>query len=332
MRRNRRLGCACSHVVAGVARRRTLGASAAATLAFDASAYVPADVAADLSTAQSYYASFSQAAKGITVGSGGRITLSDEATNYVADALVSTISVIAPEIGVAYAALMALAPKAGAGPGVCAVDPPAGPSPSQLAAWPHFTSWASFFGPYPLSTAATFESYANPVLQYNWELFQNCFSDRSVPAPVLLAQLIATWNATHLGPARTVTRTGLNPAGFSAHPVGYDPIADALEIAAVSHYVDPNANFEQSINQESSAPTNLSASFQVNNGPQVAHVAALTLHHLPLPGAAGAKAPTSSSSSAGTIVVVGGLLAAGAWAVHTGAAARALSSLKRIRI
>jgi hypothetical protein len=322
------MGCACSHVVAGVSRRRGLGATAAQTIAFDAGQYIPSDVANDVTTAQNYYAQFSQATQGLSVQN-GHVTLSPAATQYVTDAIVSTIAVVAPELGVVYAALMALAPKAGPGPGVCATDPPAGSSPEQLAAWPHFKSWESFNGGYPIGTNAIFENFANPILQYNWELVQNCFSDKALPAPVLLAQLIAVWNATHRGPTRTITRTGLNPAGFPGRPVGYDPIADALETSVISHYVAPNATFEQSIAQESAAPTNLSASFQVNDGAIIPHVVALTLR--PPPASAAAKAPASSSSSsaAGTVVVVGGLLAAGAYAVHTGAAKGLLAGLKR---
>jgi hypothetical protein len=323
-------GCGCGRVVAARSvsaytrrkLRRAVGFSRAigdamsdaSSLAqtFHATDYVPASVQNDYATGVGYYQQFQNATAGASVVN-GTVQLSDQASDAVLTTLVTTVAQMVPVLGQAFAVFMALAPKAGPGPGTCA-DPPAGPAPNQLRAWPHYTSWAKFFGAYPQAAAGTFEAFANPILQYNWELGANCFQSQWVPAPGLLAMLVASWNATHAGPSRTITRTGLNPTGFGL-PKGYDPIASALEDAVIAKSSPaPGAStgpisWSQSEAQTSAAPHNVSSSFTVNSGPLI--VKTITLKLTPKPTTtvgpavkAVAPAPATSGSTAALVATV----------------------------
>jgi hypothetical protein len=297
----------------------------ATSVSFNASDYIPADLQNDYATAASYYNQVQTAAQG-TKFVNGTLQLSPAAANAIATTIETTVEASIPVLGQAFAIFMALAPQAGAGPGVCATSPPA--SPAAMASWPGFTSWASFNGTYALGAPGSFEAYANPILQHNWELGQNCFSDKAAPAPSLLAALVASWNATHQGPSRTITRSGLNPAGFGTVP-NFDPIADALQQAAIAKYIPASAQtFDAVIAAQEKAPNNLSSSFAVNTGAHVVHVVPLTLHLR----TASAARPTLASSgpSLGTVAVLG-VGGVAVWAIATkGGTAGALAWAKRL--
>jgi hypothetical protein len=332
-------GCGCPPIrsVSAMTRRRlrrVAGASAraigdamsdASSLAqtFQATDYIPADIQNDYATGLAYYQQFKNATAGVSV-SGGTVQLSDAAADQLLLTTTQTVFDMVPVLGQVFAVFMALSPKAGPGPGTCA-DPPAGPAPSQLRAWPHYTSWASFFGPYPQAAAGTFESYANGVLQYNWELGANCFMSKWAPAPGLLAALVASWNATHAGPARTVTRTGLNPTGWGL-PKGYDPIASALEDAIIAKSAGPPPTtgpltFAQSDAAAQAAPHNATSSFSVNSGAMLTKTITLKLKPppapvkaaAPAPVKAAAPAPASSGATAALVATVALAGAAGVW-------------------
>lgn len=257
---------------------------AAGALAFDFSQYVPADLQNDTATARSYYNAFSQAAGAVSI-KGGVVTLSPAAQEAVSGAILATteaaIAAGLPGAGAVLALAYALAPKAGAGPGLCATDPPPSPYLGDLQSWPHFQSWASFWGAYAPGAAGTFEATAYGALEYNWLLGANCFADKMTPAPLLLASLIASWNAAHDSTStRTICRTVV-PAAFAGQQ--YDPIAEALSEAAYAKYtpaLPPNPTFEQAVNQTYAGPRSLSACFSIHTGPlKLAHV--LTLHLRP---------------------------------------------------
>ena len=294
------------------------GASAY-TSQFNATSYVPQNLQDDYATGEAYYNQFSQAAQGtITVGSNGSVHVSDQVAFALADAVAGVVALAIPVLGTAFAVLMSIAPRAGAGPGECSTSPPTGPAPSQLTNWQYFTSWTSFYPPY--SNAGGFESYANPVLEYNWLLQANCFSSQATSPAILLAALIASWNATHEGPPRVITRSGLVQQGFGAFPSGYDPIAEALETAILAQYSPANETFAQATSgTDYTGPYNTSSSFSINDGP---HKTVLTLK-LTQPSAASdsptvAAAKTAvgvTAAAAGTVT-----LTAIIWALATGKA------------
>jgi hypothetical protein len=291
---------------------------------FDVNDYVPPAVQSDIATGETIYDAASNVAANTTIGPHGSIAISDTARQAITSTIIGGISIVAPELGAAYAILLAIGPKAGPGPGVCATNPPISPAPSSLVAWPYFKSWQSFFGPYPSYPAGTFEAFANPVLEYNWLLFSNCFSDSDayVPPPVLLGLLINAWNSKHQSTSqRTITRTGLN-ANFGQELGSYDPIANALETALVAKYTassnTANETFEQSIAAESAVPNNLSSSFVINNGPLIVQVVKLHLRQPAAPAAAPAPPSTATRVGVAAAIVVGaGALGVGAWALAT---------------
>ena len=246
---------------------------------FDATSYVPPEIVGGVNTLVSYYSQAKAAAQTVTVGPHGSVQISDAGAKTVETAIIGAASIILPELGIAYAAFLALQavlPQAGSGPGVCATDPPLGSAPSQLTAWPNFKSWASFYGPYLPGPADSFEAYANPQLEYNWLLFANCFSNSPsyVPPQAMLAMLISTWNSAHMATSvRTISRSGLNPPGFSSAP-NYDPIANALEIDVVAKAMPQgDLTFQQQIDAATNTPHNVTSSFQINDGPPLSLLA-----------------------------------------------------------
>jgi hypothetical protein len=272
---------------------------------FDANALVPPEVAADYATAKGYYDAFHSATQGMSLGKNGTVQISDANSKAALQSMIGAmqfIPVVGQAIGIALEVLMALVPSAGAGPGTCSTDPPRvadpkNPKPSELAAWPHHTSWESFHGgSYPRGAAGSFEAFANPLLEWNWELSANCFSDLYVPSPVLLGTLIASWNATHASTStRTVTRTGLNPAGFGTAPID-DPIAEALEAAIIAKATRPG---DTSFDAGAGAPHNVTSSFIVHAGAVItAPAVKLDFSNLPDYSQAGAAAAAAAKAAA----------------------------------
>lgn len=324
-----RMACACgcgARDVSRLTRRRQIGlarsryrsigqsaAQIAGAVQFNAADYVPPELISDANTARSYYNQFSSAAQGVSIVN-GRVELSDGASQAALGGIEAGLTAVAPVLGAALAAFLAIAPKAGPGPGVCATDPPSGPLLSELQSWPHFTSWASFFAPYNLGSAGSFEAFANPALEYNWLLFANCYSNKWVPPAVLLATLVAAWNGTHQGTStRTICRSGLNPSGWGVGP-GYDPIANALESAILANCPTPaGATFEQVVNAPACMPQNATSCFHVNSGPLVVHVIPLTLHMTPAQAGlmAAAVKPISTQTAAQAAAIPTGLVVAG---------------------
>jgi len=302
-----------------------LSTAASVSQQYNLDDYVPPSVQNDVATGESIYDAAASVAANTTVGPHGSIALSDTARTAITSTIIGGISVVAPELGAAYAILLAIGPKAGPGPGVCSTNPPINSLPSTLVSWPYFKSWAGFFGPYPTYPAGTFESFANPILEYNWLLFSNCFSDSSayVPPPILLGLLINAWNSKHASSSkRTIARSGLN-ANFGQQPASYDPISNALETALIAKYTGSapaNETFEQSIAAESAVPNNLTSSFVINDGPLIVQVVAL---HLRQPSGssttAATTAATSSSPSTAKRVAVGAAIVVGAGALGVGA-------------
>lgn len=318
-------------------RYRAIGQSAsqiAAAVHFNAADYVPPELIADASTARGYYDQFSNAAQGVSIVN-GRVELSDAASQAALGGIEAGLTAIAPPLGAALAAFLALAPKAGPGPGVCASDPPSGPLLSQLQAWKHFTSWASFFAPYPAPAPGSFEAFANPPLEYNWLLFANCYSNKWVAPAVLLATLVAAWNGVHQGSStRTICRSGLNPSGFGIGP-GYDPIANALETAIQAACPPPaGATFEQIANAPPCEPQNATSCFAVHSGPLIVHLIPLTLH--PTPAQAGLMAaaakPISTQTAAQAAAIPTGLVVAGGLGLAAWVWRKPLARLLGIRL
>lgn len=246
----------------------------------------------DASTASSLVHTFAQSGVDLT-GQAGK-----QQTQDIAEGLM-----LIPGIGTALGAgLLAITNAVGfahAGAGLCASSAPASPGLGDLKAWPNYTDWphspANGAPPGEAWTEGSdppgsFEDLANRALAYNRALMDNCYNSLEVPPPILLAQIIASWNATHAGPPRMVQRRMTYGSIGSTAP-GYDPISNALEYAA-------------GLNGQV-------VSFPINSGPKIVHVA--------LPKAPAAS--TASSSSAGTVVAVGavGLVAGAAvWAGVTG--------------
>jgi hypothetical protein len=276
-------------------------------MGFDASDYVPQGIQDDIATGQAYYQQFSSATQGLTIAPGGRIELTDAQSKAALGGITGAMALAGPEgaaLGLLTAAILALGPKAGAGPGVCSTSPPPGPLLSQLQSWPYFGSWADRFGSYPAAAPNSFESFANPVLEYNWLLWNNCY-DFQTPPPTLLATLIASWNASHDSSSlRTVVRTGLNPSGFNSEANTYDPIANALEMAFLSKYVPAAGQTFEQATTPSGAPNGVSSSFAINNGTEIIrlpHILTLTLRP-PAPTVTAPLTATAPPSAAKTAV------------------------------
>jgi hypothetical protein len=306
-----------------------MGASVA-TLAqtFDVQQYVPQEIQDDYATGSAYYEQFSQVASGIHFGGGGSIQLSDAASKAALTGMTAALTAAVPVLGAALGIILAIAPKAGAGPGVCSTDPPPGPLLSQLQSWDHFVPWNGVTGPY---AAGSFEAFANPVLEYNWLLGSNCFASAMTPAPVLLAALVASWNATHAASStRQVCRTW-HAISYVADP-GYDPIADALSQANYALHATKTGAGAFDTGYTGGDLTTMC--FAINAGPQVAKIKPLTFRgatpaQLALSDAASKPLPTlTRPSGAGTVAVIGAA-AAGAWWLSTPAGARFLAKLLR---
>lgn len=234
-------------------------------------------------------------------------------------ALSSAVGV--PYLGALFNAWFSQQPGAGAGPGVCATSPPPASDWPTLRAWGSYCGWDSLdcSAGYPTGQGA-FEDWANPQLEYDLVLQNNCFSSKATPPAQLLAHLIAAWNGVHAGPTRVVTRTGINPncplvgSGSSRHfdcskaPINvWDPIALALTDAFEAQYPPRPGTSDFGI--AGNAPQNVTMTFTVNDGSQYG---AKTVT-LKLPPKATPAAPTSTT--AGNVARVGAVAAAGTIAV-----------------
>jgi hypothetical protein len=298
---------------------------------FDLTQYVPQNIQDNYNTGKAYYDAFKKGVNAVTIQNGS-VQLSDAAANTIGDTVLYTVEASVPVLGQALAVFMALYPKAGPGPGTCASQPPvvadpAHPKPSELAQWQYYTPWQKMFGNYDLGDTASFEAYANVALQWNWELDANCFQSLFGPPQVILAGLIASWNATHAGPTRTVTRSGLNKSGWGLAP-GYDPIANALEAAVVAKYAKntQGESWSDYQSQVSQAPSDVTSSFVINDGPEIApgSSAGPRVIHLTLTNGQTTAVSTPASMSTGSkvalsVAIVGGTAAAGVgvWAFVT---------------
>lgn len=223
-------------------------------------------------------------------------------------------------------------PGAGAGPGVCSQDPPASPDWPTLKTWSHYMGWDPISGsPEPHPTPGTFDAWAMPQLEYNFVLLNNCYDQLAQPPEQLLAHLIATWNATHAGPAVTYKVTGINPdcpivgSGTNRHfdcshaPINrWDPIAAALSAQFTAMHP---CGFGQNCN----VPSNVTMTYTVNTGPELKKVANIRIRlHGNAPAASSpaaaaapvtipAAAPMTPGAKAATVAVVGLAGAAGAY-------------------
>jgi hypothetical protein len=288
-------------------------------LTFQAGA-IMGDAMNDLSTAQNVVATFTQSGIDYTGDQGKKqvqeVALALQLIPGVGQVLGGAILAITSAVGFAHA-----------GPGVCSTDPPGGYGWGDLKAWPHYVSWAqSGANSAPPGQAWTestdapgsFEQYANLALAYNEALADNCYANVAVipeGLPALLAQLVAAWNASHLGPTRTISR--VMPYGsIGSYAKGYDPIANALE------WTDP-----------SGALGGKTISFAVNAGPAIATKRVVKLS---LPSAASQAADKAAAAAAATqaqqassarvaVVATGAAVAAGALYVHL----RGVASLPR---
>jgi hypothetical protein len=196
-------------------------------------------------TAQSYGQTANTVINGIgaLTGSSGVDLTGDQAkaqTQKVAEAIMA-IPVIGTAIGGALLAITSAAGYAHAGAGVCATNPPASIAIGDLQNWQYYTPWQNSVANLAPDGEAwvagndasgSFEDFANRALAYNRALLDNCFGSYEIKPPVLLAQLIASWNYTHEGPTRLITRR--MPSGnLGQSPIpGYDPISDALSYTA----------------------------------------------------------------------------------------------------
>ena len=132
-------------------------------------------------------------------------------------------------LAAALSAFVAAEGAAHAGAGYCNTDPPSGCDWPSLMAWPHYVSWSARQGTgYPQPASGTFEAYANPILEYNQALRDNCFVDMWRPTPLVLATLIQTWNTLYSGPMRTISRQTMPGDLRAPSPKLWDPIAQAL--------------------------------------------------------------------------------------------------------
>lgn len=310
--------------------------AANATATFNPYQYVPPAIEDDYATGMSYYSQFSSATQGVSVVN-GTLQLSDAAAQKIATAIIQTFEATVPVLGQALAVFLSIAPQAGSGPGVCSTDPPPTglppsylPTQSQLASWDHYQPWTAVYPVYSAGDPSSFEYFANGALQYNWELFANCFSSSITPVPVLLAALIASWNAAHFPPKRTITRSGLNPSGFGMRAAGYDPIAYALENsiladASISTATSTPVSWNQAEAANAAAPHDVTSSFEINDGPLIGGGLAITFGPNAMATAtpiapASASTPLSTGSKVAlSVAIVGGTAAAGVgvWAYLT---------------
>jgi hypothetical protein len=284
----------------------------AATIAFDAS-QIYGQAANDVATAQNVVDTFTSSGVDLTGDQGKK------QVQQVALAL-QLIPGVGTVLGGAILAITSAGGFAHAGAGVCSTAPPSGPGWGDLKTWPYYTDWARsgddsapagqgwYEGKDP---AGSFEAFANMAIAYNEALANNCYTSLAVKPqdlPALLAQLIQTWNASHLGPTKVVSRA--MPGGNIGDTApGYDPIAFALE------WTDP-----------SGALQGKKLTFSVNTGPAIPkkkvvslHLASAASNALDTAAAAKATAAASSASSSGTtaaVVAVGGAAAAAAVFVH----------------
>lgn len=216
-----------------------------------------------------------------------------------------------------------------AGAGVCSTSPPNGPGWGDLKGWPYYKSWQDTSDSAPAGSgwyegkdaAGSFEDVVNRALAYNQALADNCYTNLAVKPqdlPALLAQLIAAWNKTHLGPTRTVSRK-IPGGNIGDTAPGYDPIAYALE------WTDP-----------SGALGGKTMTFSVNAGPRI-KVVKLGLPSAAsqaLDKAAAAKAAASSSSASSStktaVLAVGAAAGATALLVHLRGASALPPALRRL--
>jgi hypothetical protein len=141
-------------------------------------------------------------------------------------------------VGAAVGAILnAVGPAHGSG-GMCGYNNENAPDPSgDWATWPN--QWEYGHGSYPAPAPGSFEAFADHLLRANMALNDNCWPDKAVAPPIVLAGAIEAWNRLHSSSSQhTVTRSGLNaatPGGFQSgtvYPGPWDPIADALNDVA----------------------------------------------------------------------------------------------------
>jgi hypothetical protein len=209
-------------------------------------------------------------------------------------------------VGAAVGAILnAVGPAHGSG-GMCGYNNENAPDPSgDWTTWPN--QWEYGHGSYPAPDPGSFEAFADHLLRANMALNDNCWPDKSVAPPIVLAGAIEAWNRLHSSSAQhTVTRSGLNaatPGGFQSgtvYPGPWDPIADALnDVAGMAG--QPNATL----------------SFVVNDGPpQVFHLGGAIITQQPvlshkaimLAGTKAAPAPGASSTTKAVVAAGGALL------------------------
>jgi hypothetical protein len=310
-----------------------LGDAASVVSSFDAQQYVPPEIQNDINTGAAYYNAFKAGAQQVQFGPNGSVQLSDAAADAIGNTITTTFESSVPILGQALAVFLALSPKAGPGPGTCISQPPIvadpdHPKPSELMAWQFYTPWAKFFEAYNPGDPNSFEAYANAVLQWNWELAANCFGNLWAPPPVLLGALVASWNATHRGPTRTIARTGLNNTGWGLPP-GYDPIANALEAAVIAKGTPhPSASsapptWAQTEAQNAALPSNVTSSFTINDGPEIGTVKTVVLHLGPSPSPNApmmqtSPPPSNSPMSTGSKVAISAVVVVGSAAAGVG--------------
>jgi len=236
---------------------------------------------------------------------------------------------IGAAIAAAVDAVVEAVGAAHSGPGVCTTDPPNGPDWNSLRAWPHYVDWNS-----PTNTrnwapgswhegqdpAGSFQDLANRVIEYNVALLNNCFWTAAIPLPMLLAQLVTAWNASHASSSTAIVSRQL-PSGSLGGPTPSfcDPIAAALFDTA---------------NPDAGAPMSL-VKFTVNTGPALSTAKVVSLRlppSHPIAQLATAKpAAAAPASSAVPLVAAGALVGAGALFVHaSGGVAGALSTLRSV--
>lgn len=223
-------------------------------------------------------------------------------TQAIAEGLM-LIPVVGTAIGGALLAITNAVGYAHAGAGRCATDAPLGPGLGDLKASPYYIDWAhspaNNSNPGPAwvegsDAPGSFEDIANRALAYNRALMDNCYSSLSHAPMLILSQAIASWNATHTGPSRLVSRRMASNALIETmEQPGYDPIAYALE--------DGINNLHGQF-----------VSFPINAGPRIVHIN-LTAHPQSV------SSSTSSTTAPSTpwsptkkgIVVAGGIAAVG---------------------
>ena len=225
--------------------------------------------------------------------------------------IVTGFNAILPGAGTALDQIYDLLPHAAAGPGDCVTDPPA--DPTHLSAWPHYTSWASRYGNYADPPAGSFEAFAYPLIVQNAELQNNCFTSLMVPWNVLLAGLVASWNATHDGPAQTVTRTGLTSYGGDSDPLAIAMTYATMPAPAPGQFAANGPNtVSVSVNRGAQHPKNL---------PGLVNIVRASGTTAPTPPSAAASASASPAATTGLVIAgvgVAGFLTAAIVSYATG--------------